>query len=84
MTDTLPLLLPNNAIPRPSPVPHIEWVPKVYLEDPQPPPQEDNTKLSELQLANPQLLEGKILKKTRPRRTVDYNGGLGRWALVRL
>ena len=31
---------------------------------------------------NPALLDGKILKKTRPRRTVDYNGGLGRLMLV--
>ncbi|KAI6125282.1 hypothetical protein EV401DRAFT_1938833 [Pisolithus croceorrhizus] len=29
-----------------------------------------------------QLADGKVVKKTRPRRTVDYNDGLGRWALV--
>ncbi|KAI6123197.1 hypothetical protein EDD16DRAFT_1725335 [Pisolithus croceorrhizus] len=30
-----------------------------------------------------QLADGKVVKKTRPRRTVDYNDGLGRWALLR-
>ncbi|KAI6106491.1 hypothetical protein EV401DRAFT_2008551, partial [Pisolithus croceorrhizus] len=30
-----------------------------------------------------QLADGKAVKKTRPRRTVDYNGGMGRWALLR-
>ncbi|KAF8481418.1 WD40-repeat-containing domain protein [Gautieria morchelliformis] len=33
--------------------------------------------------AQRQLMDGKALKKTRPRRTVDYAGGMGRWALVR-
>ncbi|TRM59843.1 hypothetical protein BD626DRAFT_506592 [Schizophyllum amplum] len=27
------------------------------------------------------MLDGKMLKKTRPRRTVDFNGGMGRWNL---
>lgn len=31
-----------------------------------------------------QLMDGKTVKKVRPRRTVDYGGPLGRWALVRL
>ncbi|EKM83138.1 hypothetical protein AGABI1DRAFT_111633 [Agaricus bisporus var. burnettii JB137-S8] len=29
------------------------------------------------------MIDGKLIKKTRPRRTVDYNGGMGRWALLR-
>ncbi|KNZ79943.1 Polyadenylation factor subunit 2 [Termitomyces sp. J132] len=29
------------------------------------------------------MLDGKLIKKTRPRRTVDYNGGMGRWTLLR-
>ena len=75
--------------------PHKSWQPKNYLSSPQPPPQDENaiSKLAELQSSlgagagsgagvNPALLDGKILKKTRPRRTVDYNGGLGRLMLV--
>ncbi|KAH9914469.1 WD40 repeat-like protein [Fomitopsis serialis] len=30
-----------------------------------------------------QLMDGKTAKKVRPRRTVDYGGPLGRWALLR-
>ncbi|KIJ63326.1 hypothetical protein HYDPIDRAFT_113306 [Hydnomerulius pinastri MD-312] len=30
-----------------------------------------------------QLADGKAVKKTRPRRTVDFNGGIGRWALLK-
>jgi hypothetical protein len=38
----------------------------------------------EAELANArQMIDGKLIKKTRPRRTVDYNGGMGRWLLVR-
>lgn len=29
-----------------------------------------------------QLMDGKTVKKVRPRRTVDYGGPMGRWALV--
>jgi hypothetical protein len=37
----------------------------------------------EAELANArQMIDGKLIKKTRPRRTVDYNGGMGRWLLV--
>ena len=78
----LPVLLPASAIPQPTPTPHLEWKPKRYLSEPQPPPQ-DEGKLLEQELANQrQMIDGKIIKKTRPRRTVDYNGGIGRWALV--
>lgn len=30
-----------------------------------------------------QLQDGKAVKKTRPRRTVDFNAGMGRWNLLR-
>lgn len=30
-----------------------------------------------------QLMDGKTVKKVRPRRTVDYGGPMGRWALLR-
>ncbi|KAG6833215.1 hypothetical protein H0H87_010278 [Tephrocybe sp. NHM501043] len=80
---TLPLLLPlTNAPPEPS-ISHLEWKPSKFRSAPQPPPQDDG-KLQELELASArQMLDGKMIKKTRPRRTVDYNGGMGRWALLR-
>lgn len=79
----LPVLLPPNVLPQPSSTPHVEWRPKKYLSEPQPPPLDDG-KMMEQELANArQMIDGKLIKKTRPRRTVDYNGGLGRWALVR-
>ena len=66
----------------PTPVAN-EWTPKRYLEPPKPPPV-DEAKVQEQELANARnALDGKMLKKTRPRRTVDFNGGMGRWNLVR-
>ena len=79
---SLPILLPASVIPKPSPSLYHEWKPQRYLSEPQPPPQDDG-KIIEQEMANArQMLDGKIIKKTRPRRTVDYNGPLGRWALV--
>ncbi|KIM49650.1 hypothetical protein M413DRAFT_438821 [Hebeloma cylindrosporum] len=79
----LPVLLPANVLPKPSSTPHLQWKPQKFLSDPQPPPQDDG-KLVEQDLANArQMIDGKLIKKTRPRRTVDYNGGVGRWALLR-
>ncbi|TFK22682.1 WD40 repeat-like protein [Coprinopsis marcescibilis] len=88
----LPILLPQKSIPpslrqgskenqRENPFGHLEWKPKRYLSEPQPPSNEDS-RLQEDFIAK-QALEGKIVKKTRPRRTVDYNGGMGRWILNR-
>ncbi|PFH53599.1 hypothetical protein AMATHDRAFT_137430 [Amanita thiersii Skay4041] len=84
MTSTsLPILLPASALPQVPNVPHQQWKPKRYMFPPQPPPQDD-AKLQEQELANArQMLDGKMIKKTRPRRTVDYNGGMGRWVLMR-
>ena len=79
---SLPILLPASVIAKPSPSLYHEWKPQRYLSEPQPPPQDDG-KVIEQEMANArQMLDGKIVKKTRPRRTVDYNGTLGRWALV--
>jgi polyadenylation factor subunit 2 len=78
-TSALPLLLPvqntkTNNYP--------EWTPQRYLQPPQAPVVDDQ-RILDLELAvQRQLLDGKALKKTRPRRTVDYAGGMGRWALV--
>ena len=78
---SVPVLLPPNSLPR-APHPTLEWVPKRYLIGPQPPPVDDAKVEQELAAAR-QMADGKAVKKTRPRRTVDFNGGMGRWALVR-
>lgn len=84
MSSPLPLLLPQKAVPTPNNASHVEWTPKRYMSEPQPPPMDD-MKIQELEMAAArQMMDGKIVKKTRPRRTVDYNGSLGRWALVSL
>ena len=78
---TLPVLLPASVIPKPSPSLYNEWKPQRYLSEPQPPPQDDGKIEQEVFTAR-QMPDGKVIKKTRPRRTVDYNGSMGRWALV--
>ncbi|KAK7035879.1 WD40-repeat-containing domain protein [Favolaschia claudopus] len=82
MLETLPVLLPPSAVPRPPAVPHVEWKPSRYLSTPQPPPVDDATRMQELEATARAFADGKPIKKTRPRRTVDYNGGLGRWTLL--
>ncbi|KAJ6546857.1 WD40-repeat-containing domain protein [Mycena capillaripes] len=83
MAGTLPVLLPPRAVPHPPSAPHVEWKPSRYLSAPQPPPIDDATRMQELEANARQFADGKPVKKTRPRRTVDYNGGLGRWTLLR-
>ena len=82
MATGVPVLLPPNSLPRPS---HSssEWTPKRFLTAPQPPPVDDAKVVEQELAAARQLADGKSVKKTRPRRTVDFNGGMGRWALVR-
>lgn len=80
MASALPVLLPPSALPR-APSSH-EWSPKGYLEGPQPPPVDDARMMEQEMAVARQLADGKAVKKTRPRRTVDYNGGMGRWNLV--
>ncbi|KAJ8518242.1 hypothetical protein ONZ45_g4667 [Pleurotus djamor] len=81
-SSSLPVLLPPKSLPRSPSVPHVEWTPKKYLTDPQPPPLDD-MKITEQELINSrQLIDGKLIKKTKPRRTVDYNSGMGRWGLL--
>ena len=78
-TSSLPLLLPTQHTKTTN---FHEWEPRRYLQPPQPPIVDDQ-RIQDLELAvQRQLLDGKALKKTRPRRTVDYAGGMGRWALV--
>ncbi len=79
---TLPVLLPTKYLSSTSPGPVPEWKPSKYLLPPQPPPVDD-TKVQEQELANSrQMLDGKMIKKARPRKTVDYFGGIGRWSMV--
>ncbi|KAF9049389.1 WD40 repeat-like protein [Hymenopellis radicata] len=80
---TLPVLLPTKCLPSSSPGPVTEWKPSKYLLPPQPPPVDD-AKVQEQELANSrQMLDGKMIKKARPRKTVDYFGGVGRWSMLR-
>lgn len=82
---SLPLLLPTQTLSSQKANSKVkEWAPSKYLQAPQPPPIDD-AKLQDLEMAAArQMMDGKAMKKTRPRRTVDYGGPMGRWALVRL
>lgn len=81
MTDALPLLLPSSCLPQAS---TSRWQPKNHLLPPQRPAIDEGKDIDlSLALAR-QNLDAKMIKKTRPRRTVDYGGGMGRWILVRL
>ena len=78
-TAALPLLLPTQPVQTAD---SSAWEPRRHLQPPQPPVIDDQ-RIQDLELAvQRQLLDGKALKKTRPRRTVDYAGGMGRWSLV--
>ncbi|KAI5120148.1 hypothetical protein M0805_003635 [Coniferiporia weirii] len=79
MADALPVLLPSYSLPRTSP---SEWRPRKHLQPPQPPPADEGRQDIAVAAAR-QLLDGKALKKTRPRRTVDYGGSMGRLILNR-
>jgi len=80
ITNQVPVLLPEYAQPKPDT--EVSWQPSKYLGQPTPPPV-DEGQVKDLEMAaQRQLMDGKALKKTRPRRTVDYGGGMGRWALV--
>ena len=78
----LPLLLPASVFGAKSESDPQEWKPSKHLQIPQPPPTDD-TKQHDLEMAAArQLIDGKAFKKVRPRRTVDYFAGVGRWTLV--
>lgn len=79
VSDPLPVLLPPTAVANPS---EFEWRPQRDLDIPVPAPPEDaRTHDQEMAMAR-QAMDGKVVKKVRPRRTVDYGGPLGRWTLV--
>ncbi|KAH9948151.1 WD40-repeat-containing domain protein [Amylocystis lapponica] len=78
----LPVLLPQRSIPRAESA-HCEWTPTRDRSVPNGPPgDEARTQDQEMAIAR-QLMDGKTVKKVRPRRTVDCSGGMGRWALLR-
>ncbi|KAF5389574.1 hypothetical protein D9757_004104 [Collybiopsis confluens] len=54
------------------------------IHKPSPAPPVDDIRAQEQELAYArQFMDGKLIKKTRPRRTVDFNGGMGRWDMLR-
>lgn len=75
----VPLLLPEFSQPSPS---SSSWQPTKHGLPPNPPPVDEGQVRDQEMAAQRQLMDGKALKKTRPRRTVDYAGGMGRWGLV--
>jgi len=81
-TPKLPLLLPNTFQPHPEAQSSLEWKPSKYLAPPLPPPLDDAKQHDQEMAQARQLIDGKAIKKVRPRRTIDYFAGMGRWALV--
>jgi polyadenylation factor subunit 2 len=82
MATPVPTLLSERAASISLSNPSLEWKPKVYMQPPQPPPP-DEARMHDMEMAVArQLMDGKALKKIRPRRTVDYLGSMGKWALV--
>lgn len=80
VSSPLPVLLPQNVVPKSELTPY-EWKPKRSPTDLMPVPAEERTHDQEMAMAR-QAMDGKVVKKVRPRRTVDYGGPMGRWALV--
>lgn len=73
-------LLPSYAVPSASL--SSEWRPTRHPDVPAAPPEEEPN-MAEIEMAAArQSMDGRPIKKTRPRRTVDFNGSMGRWHLV--
>ncbi|KZV70788.1 WD40 repeat-like protein [Peniophora sp. CONT] len=81
-TAALPILLPPGLLKTESEAGPSEWKPKRYLQRPTPPPPDENRLDMEAAVERGQV-DAKALKKLRPRRTVDYAGGIGRWNLLK-
>ena len=79
-SSSLPVLLPQSSKPQVEGS-HLEWKPKRDLSIPLAAPVEDPV-TQEQQMAMARIGPDGKVKKVRPRRTVDYGGPLGRWALV--
>lgn len=62
--------------------PNDVWSPSKHKLPPEPPPPPPEMPISQ-EMAAAQGIDGKLLlKKTKPRRTVDYFGPMGRWFYV--
>jgi hypothetical protein len=63
-------------------IPDDVWSPSKHKLPPEPPPPPPEMPISQ-EMAAAQGIDGKLLlKKTKPRRTVDYFGPMGRWLYV--
>ncbi|PVG00060.1 WD40 repeat-like protein [Serendipita vermifera] len=75
----LPILIPNLK-----PLPEDIWKPTKYLIKPEPPAALPDITPAVEAAAQMVGIDGKtLLKKTKPRRTVDYFGPVGRWLWIR-
>ncbi|KAG8835942.1 pre-mRNA cleavage and polyadenylation factor (CPF) complex subunit [Serendipita sp. 399] len=71
----LPILIPNLQ-----PLPQDVWKPTKHLSKPEPPPPLPDVSPAIEAAAMAAGMDGKtLLKKTKPRRTVDYFAPMGRW-----
>jgi polyadenylation factor subunit 2 len=78
----VPLNPPNLLSSKPREAVQGEWRPTKYLTVLQPPP--PDVERLEQELAAQKLgMDGKAMKKAKPRRTVDFTGGMGRYDIVR-
>ncbi|KAG8967051.1 pre-mRNA cleavage and polyadenylation factor (CPF) complex subunit [Tulasnella sp. 419] len=73
-----PVLLPTTNLKPPEGA----WKPNMFEEDPRPPPPDIERQQQE-EAAQKLGMDGKAIKKAKPRRTVDYGGELGRWAMIK-
>ncbi|KAG8860603.1 pre-mRNA cleavage and polyadenylation factor (CPF) complex subunit [Serendipita sp. 411] len=74
-----PLLIPNIQS-----LPPDVWRPTKHLSKPEPPPPPPDVNPAIEAAAMAAGMDGKtLLKKTKPRRTVDYFGPMGRWLWMR-
>ncbi|KAG8985415.1 pre-mRNA cleavage and polyadenylation factor (CPF) complex subunit, partial [Tulasnella sp. 427] len=71
---SVPYLLPQ----RPQVLDESAWRPSKYLEEPQP-PGPDLERLAQEEAAQKAGMDPRAIKKVKPRKTVDYHGGIGRW-----
>ena len=75
----VPLLIPAKHL---LDTPDDVWSPSKHKLPPEPPPPPPEMPISQ-EMAAAQGIDGKLLlKKTKPRRTVDYFGPMGRWLYV--
>lgn len=77
-SSSVPYLLPQ----KPPILDENAWRPSKYLEEPEP-PGPDLERLAQEEAAQKAGMDPRAIKKVKPRKTVDYHGGIGRWNDVR-